>query len=115
MTHLYETLFPIDEQLTNDNDIKLEIINQMHGHTDFDNISPYYDLTSYNSLSTGHDKNINILHMNSRSLTKNFDKITAFLNSLTTPPRYNSHYRNVAYQLKQTPLSTTWLPFLTLN
>lgn len=86
MTHLYETLFNIEEHLTNDDDIKLEIINQMHGHTDLNSISTYYDLISYNNLTRGDVNNINIFHMNSRSLTKNFDKITAFLNSLTTPP-----------------------------
>ena len=85
MTHLYETLFHTEEQLTND-DITLEIINHIHGHTDFSNISKYLDLAAYNSLTTEDKSNINIIHMNSRSLIKNYDKITAFLNSLSTPP-----------------------------
>lgn len=51
MTRLYETLFNTEEHLVNDNDVKLEIINQMHGHSDFKSKYAYFDLTAYNNLS----------------------------------------------------------------
>ena len=46
MNNLYYTLFNhIAHPLTDDtNDISLEIINNLHGHTDFNNVSNYYDL-----------------------------------------------------------------------
>ena len=87
MTHLYDTLFHRNiHSHTEDTDIALEIINSMHGHTDFDNISNYFDIDAYNKLDTQNTKKLNILHINARSLPKNFDNIVAFLNTLNSAP-----------------------------
>ena len=86
MTHLYSTLFSDCGHLHNDSDdISMEIVNQLHGHSDLDSISNYYDINTYNKLFDPNTK-LNILHINSRSLPRNIDNIVAFLNSLITPP-----------------------------
>ena len=85
MTNLYDTLFNNNEQEPI-NDIALEIINQLHGHVDFNCISEYHDITSYNKLFSEEQRNLSVMHMNARSLPKNFDKITVFLNSLVMSP-----------------------------
>ena len=89
MSNLYNSLFADNDpsnNYTDTSDITMEVINQIHGHLDFDILSNYYDLTSYNKLFPVNDNKLNIVHMNSRSLPKNFDKITAFLSCLSTPP-----------------------------
>ena len=87
MNHLCNTLFNNDNHSHADTvDIALDIINPLHGHADFDIISNYYDIDAYNKLPL-HDANqLNIVHFNSRSFTKNIDNITAFLNTLSTTP-----------------------------
>ena len=87
MPELYNTLFNLTNNSNDDpKDIAMEIINQLHGHSDLDCISDYYDINDYNKLLNQNINNLNILHINSRSLPKNFDNITAFLNTLITPP-----------------------------
>ena len=87
MTNLYTTLFNLDDNSNhNQEDIALEIINDIHGHTDMNNISKYYDIHAYNKLIPRNSNKLNILHINSRSLPKNIDNITAFLNSLSVSP-----------------------------
>lgn len=87
MDHLYNTLFTDDMQQNRDtSDITLQIINQMYGNMDFDNLSKYYDIVSYNNLISSHSNNLSFLHVNSRSLPKNFDNIIAFLHSLSSYP-----------------------------
>ena len=83
MTNLYSSLFNLSE---NQDDIALEIINDLHGHIDFDNISKYYDIHAFNKLIPQDSNKLNIMHINSRSLPKNIDNITAFLNSLAAAP-----------------------------
>ena len=86
MPHLYNTLFNVlDDPHSDADDITMEIINQLHNHTDLNSISKYYDVTTYNTLFDPR-KHLNILHLNSRSLPKNIDNIKAFLNSLIAPP-----------------------------
>ena len=49
--------------------------------------SKYYDLSSYNDLiTTQNSTQITLMHINSRSLSKNSDNIKSFLRSLSTPP-----------------------------
>ncbi len=84
-THLYNTLFNIPDP-ADTTDISMDIINQMHGHLDFTQLSKYYDIASYNNLLKDSSNNLNIMHMNARSIPKNFDQITAFLNCLNTFP-----------------------------
>lgn len=87
MADLYTTLFNLTDNANhNQEDIALEIINANHGHTDVNNISQYYDIHAYNKLIPPNSSNLNILHINSRSLSKNIDNISAFLSSLSTPP-----------------------------
>ena len=85
MTNLFDTLFINNEQEQN-HDIALDIINEMHGHADFNCISEYHDIFSYNKLFSGNQNNLSIIHMNARSLSKNYDRINAFLSSLTLSP-----------------------------
>ena len=87
MDHLYNTLFDnSDQQNQDDNDITMQIINQMYGPMDFNCLSKYYDLIAYNNLISTVENNLNFLHVNSRSLQKNFDNIIAFMNSLSAFP-----------------------------
>lgn len=86
MPHLYNTLFSNNDSNNDPHDITMEIINQIHGHSDLNCISNYYDLSSYNKLNNQTTNKLNILHMNSRSLPRNIDKITAFLSTLAIPP-----------------------------
>lgn len=70
----------------NSNDIAVEIINEMYGHSDLHTFSKYYDLSSFNNIITPQDvSHLNIIHMNSRSLPKNSDNIQSFLNCLDNP------------------------------
>lgn len=85
MSELYTTLFNTSNTSHENDDITMEIINQLHGHSDLNRISNYYDINTYNKLHQN-TNNLSILHINSRSLPKNFDNITAFLNSLIPPP-----------------------------
>ena len=86
MPHLYNTLFNDNACLDNNSDdISMDIINQIHGRTDINCISNYYDINTYNQLPNP-DNKLNFMHINSRSLPKNFDNIKAFLNTLSTPP-----------------------------
>ena len=87
MNNLYNTLFEYNAYPhIDDNDIAMEIINMIHGHTDTNAISDYYDITGYNKLDLHNKSKLNILHINSRSLTKNIDNISAFLATLSTTP-----------------------------
>ena len=88
MLNIYQTLFnDLRNDHSTDDDIAMEIINQMYGHMDFNTLSKYYDLSSYNDLiSTQNPTQFTIMHINSRSLSKNFDNINSFLKSLYAPP-----------------------------
>ena len=84
MPHLFETVYDDNGQNhTNLYDISMDIINQLHGHIDLELISKYYDLHSYNELlHKTNPQNLNIIHVNSRSLPKNSDNIQSLLNSM---------------------------------
>ena len=62
------------------------MINQLHGHANLDVLSDYFDLFALNKLLSENKNDLNIMHMNSRSLPKNFDIITALLNSFHRSP-----------------------------
>lgn len=81
------TFYDDEHRHANSNNISMEIINQLHGHMDFESISNYYDLVTYNDLiKTQQTHNFNIMHINSRSLTKNFDNMQLLLRSLHIQP-----------------------------
>ena len=65
----------------------MEILNQMYGHMDFNSLSKYYDLTTYNDfISTQDSTKLTIFHINSRSLPKNTDNIQSFLKCINSSP-----------------------------
>ena len=87
MSHLYGTLYDNDQSHNDTDNITMEIVNQLHGHLDFQTISNYYDLFTYNNLcKSHHTHNLNIIHVNSRSLPKNSDNINSLIKSLHIQP-----------------------------
>lgn len=50
MTHLYQTLFPDSDNSQDYDPTEDIIINQLHGHLDFNVIPKYHDVPSYNNL-----------------------------------------------------------------
>ena len=82
-SNLYNTLFAD----SNENDCELEFLNQMFQHLDFNEISKYYDINSYNhSFNSADSQILSIIHLNLRSLRANVDKMTALIHSLKHPP-----------------------------
>ena len=88
MSNLYNTLYDNnDNSHTNSSDIGMEIINQLHGHLDFETVSSYYDIMTYNKLFESQQTSVlNVMHINSRSLPRNFDSIKSLLKTLHTQP-----------------------------
>ena len=87
MSNLFYTLFNDLDDINSDNDVSMEILNQMYGHMDFNSLSKYYDLTTYNDfISTQDSTKLTIFHINSRSLPKNTDNIQSFLKCLNSSP-----------------------------
>ena len=87
MSNLFHTLFNDIDDIYSENDVTMEIINQMHGHMDFNSLSKYYDISTYNDLiSTPGSTKLTIFHINSRSLSKNIDNIQSFLKYLNSSP-----------------------------
>ena len=87
MPNLYETLFQDHSHNASLDDVSMEIINQLFGHLDFDRVSKYFDIFSYNNfLKSQNLSSLNIIHLNSRSLPKNYDNIVSLFNSLHSQP-----------------------------
>ena len=81
--NLYDTLFAD----STDDDCALEMINHMFHHLDFNEMSKYFDISSYNnSLPRTGPEVLSIMHFNLRSLRANVDKMKAFLHSLKRHP-----------------------------
>ncbi len=84
--NLYNTLFD-NEEINYRNSIDLEIINAMYESINIDNICKYHDIHSYNlSLPTNCPDYLNIFHVNTRSLNKNYDKLISLITSLPKIP-----------------------------
>ena len=83
MQNLYQPL--INDQDDFGNDIYSEILNDIHGHLDLDQICKYHKLCSYDNLSAA-PNHLNILHINTRSLQNKLEQISALLCSLTRAP-----------------------------
>ena len=64
MPELYNTLFNLTNSSRQDpNDLTMELINQLHGHSDLNCISDYYDINTFNELFRQNTNNsITILH-----------------------------------------------------
>ena len=86
MENLYPSLFDTIFNFQDDNDIGLEYVKTIYGDTDGKCLSKYYDLDNYN-LTTKLLKlsYTSILHVNARSMQKNFDKLKYLLQCLPKP------------------------------
>ena len=92
MENLYASLYDdiVSDNPANTNDIGSDIIRTVNGHTDLTSISNYYSIDEYNqhiqptSSTTQHS--LSILHLNIRSLQKNYDNLTSFLGCLKIQP-----------------------------
>ena len=87
MENLYPSLFYTIYNLQDDHDIGLEYIRTTYGHTDTTSLSKYYNLDSY--TQTTHHAPLpftNIIHVNIRSIRKNFDHLKSLLHCLPKPP-----------------------------
>ena len=78
--HLYDSLFSNDNS---DQNSACEIINSIHGHQDYNQMSKYHDISSYSQIQSQSDKDIKVLHLDARGLTqKKIYNIEGFLKSL---------------------------------
>lgn len=66
-------------------DVTMDIVNELHGHVNFNCISKCYDITNHNSFISQEPNKLNILHMNSRSLPMSFDESILLFNSFPIP------------------------------
>ena len=91
MENLYKSLYSdiIHDNNTPASTFDLNIINKISGKSDIGSLSRYYNINEYTSeVITRGDRYINIIHMNIRSIQKNFDVFKTFLNSLPKPPDF---------------------------
>lgn len=95
MENLYKSLY---ESLDDDNNFDLtNIFEKMSGNVDITAQSRYYNIEEYTSTTLPYCNNYtNIIHLNIRSLPKNFDSFKAMLNCLPKEPDV-------------IPLTETWL------
>lgn len=85
--NLYNTLFSDIDNNQESDSIGIEIINSMYSSLNLDDICNYHDLTSYKSAIPNNSTDyINVLHINARSLNKNFDQVISFVKSLPKLP-----------------------------
>ena len=86
MENLYPSFFDTLFNFEDDNDIGPDYIKTIYGHTDGQSLSKYYDIDNYN-LATKLLKfpYTSILHVNIRSINKNFDQLKTLLQCLPKP------------------------------
>ena len=88
MENLYTSLYEgiVNGNPRDTNDVGTEIIRTVNGHTDLISLSKYYSIEEYNKyIKTVSQSYFNILHLNIRSLQKNFDNLTSLLECLANP------------------------------
>ena len=69
------------------NSIDLEIINAMYNTLNINDICKYHDINSYKlSIPSNDIEYINIIHVNARSLNKNYDQLTTLMQTLPKLP-----------------------------
>ena len=84
--NLLNTLFSDLENNQDSDSIGIEIIKSMYLSLDLD-ICNYHDLISYkNAIPKNSNDYINVLHINARSLNKNYDQVISFIKSLPKLP-----------------------------
>ena len=81
--NLYNTLFSEEDEQDGD----MIAINGLYDHLNFDKMSNYVDLNSYNSsLSHIEGPSLSVMHMNIRSLSTNLPHLEVLLVSLKQTP-----------------------------
>ena len=89
MENLYSSLYE-DYIPNNDNDnfnIDLSVIEQISGHQDINSLSKYFNFDEYSSATASLDNTyLNLMHINIRSLQKNYDNLKSFLSCLPKTP-----------------------------
>lgn len=89
MENLYKSLYSdsIHDTNTPASTFDINVISKINGQSDIGSLSRYYNINEYISeVKYKDDEYINIVHMNIRSIHKNFDVFKTFLNSLPKPP-----------------------------
>ena len=82
--NLYDTLFADEDD---DEDLGMITINEMYDHADFNEISKYYDLDSYNKIfPTANSDILSVIHLNIRNIRSNFNELESILSALKHPP-----------------------------
>ena len=82
--NLYHTLFTDEDDVE---DIGMLTINELYDHADFDEISKYYDIGSYNKLFPSANSDVfSIIHLNIRNYSTNVTELEALLSTLKQPP-----------------------------
>lgn len=90
MENLYKSLYDdvnLNEDNINTHNFELSVIEKISGHCDTNTLSRYFNIEEYASTvkSLG-DNYISIIHVNIRSLHKNFDSLKSFLCALPNLP-----------------------------
>ena len=82
--NLYDTLFADQDD---DEDLGMITINEMYDHANFNEISKYYDLGSYNEIfPSENDDILSVVHLNIRNVCSNLNELEAILNQMKHPP-----------------------------
>ena len=76
MNSLYEQLI---EQDQNEEDVGLQILNEIFGHVDINEICKYHDLESFGKLYKNQNNHFKILHINACCISNKFDNIKVML------------------------------------
>ena len=85
--NLLNTLFNDLEKNQDCDSIGIEIINSMYKTLDLDDICNYYDSSTYKSAVPKNCTDyVNILHLNARSLNKNYDQVVSLIKSFPKIP-----------------------------
>ena len=85
MENLYTSLYDDNDELSTN--LELSVIEKISGQRDPNSLSRYLNFEDYISATESLCANyFNIIHINIRSLHKNFDALKAFLNCLPKPP-----------------------------
>ena len=87
MENLYKSLYDDVNQNSDNNNFESNVIKMISGQYDVNSLSRYFSFEEYNSVTDTLGNNyLNIIHINIRSLHKNFDSLKSFLTCLPKPP-----------------------------
>lgn len=85
MNNLYDSLYNYGDVFSTD--LGINIIEKISGQRDLITLSKYFNFEEYISATDVLDGNyFNVIHINIRSLRKNFDFLQSFLKCLPKPP-----------------------------